>query len=118
MALATFTPPRAPNIGTEDSPQVNLLKAAFGDGYTQVAAAGINHIRRVISLQWEVLTPTQAKAITDFFVAQGGYTPFYYTPSNETTPVKWTCEEWKDRRDRGGLRTVSATFVQSFNLLT
>jgi phage-related protein len=118
MAIATFTPPRAPNVGTEDAPKVSLLKAEFGDGYTQATAAGINHIRRIISLEWEVLTPTQAKAMTDFFVAQGGYKPFWWTPSNEATPLKWTCEEWKDKRDKGGLRTVSATFIQSFNLVT
>lgn len=118
MPLTTFTPPRAPDPGTNDSPKVSVLKAEFGDGYTQATAAGINHIRRSLSLTWSFLSPTQAKAITDFFVARGGYTPFYYTPSDESTPVKWTCEEWRDEREKSGFRKVTATFMQSFNLLT
>ena len=118
MTLATFTPPRAPAAGTKDSPKVNLLRADFGDGYTQASANGINSVRRVLSLTWELLTPTQASTITSFFVTQGGYTPFYYTPSNESTALKWTCETWDDERGQSGLRKVTATFVQSFSLLT
>lgn len=118
MAIATFTPPRAPDVGTQDAPKLSLLKADFGDGYSQITASGLNHIRRNLSLSWEYLTPTAAKTITDFLTAQGGYKPFYYTPSNETTAVKWTCEEWRDERLKGGMRKVTATFVQSFNLVT
>lgn len=118
MTISTFTPPRAPNFGTEDSPRVAILRAEFGDGYTQATAAGINHIRRTLSLNWEALTPTQAKAITDFFVAQGGYKSFWWTPSNESTALKWTCAEWKVKTEKAGFRSLSATFVQSFNLTT
>jgi phage-related protein len=118
MTLATFTPPRKPDRGTEDTPKVKVLKAEFGDGYTQSSPDGLNHIRRQMTLSWEMLNPTQAAAITGFFVAQLGCTPFWWTPSDETTPVKWTCEDWKDKRGDGGFRTVQATFVQSFNLLT
>lgn len=118
MALQVFNPPVAPSPGTEDKPKFKLLKAEFGDGYTQIARDGVNHIRRVLALSWEVLTPTQANAIVDFMLAQGGDTPFWYTPSDETTPVKWTCADPSMKRGEGGMRSVSLTLEQSFNLMT
>lgn len=116
MALQTFSPPIPPSPGTTAKPKLKLLKAEFGDGYTQSARDGLNHIRKTLSLEWEILLPDQAKQITDFFELQGGDIPFYYTPSDETTPIKWTCEEWDDKRTDGGLRNVTCTFEQSFSL--
>jgi phage-related protein len=116
MALPTFTPPRAPSPGTLRKPKLSLLRAEFGDGYTQTSRAGLNHIRRTLSLTWEYLTPTQAKAITDFLEARGGDQPFYYTPSDESAAVKWTCADWSDRAGKVGYRTISAEFEQSFTL--
>ena len=104
--------------GTTVKPKLKLLKAEFGDGYTQVTRYGLNHKRKTISLTWETLTPTQASEIVTFFESHGGDTPFYYTPSDESTPIKWTCEEWDDQRKTGGLRKVTATFEQCFNLMT
>lgn len=118
MPLQTFTPPVAPSPGTGRTQQIKLLKAEFGDGYTQTALDGLNPIRRSLDLTWETLTPTQAKTITDFLNARGGTDPFWYTPSDETAPVKWTCEQWSDKNKKGGFRTITATFVQSFSLLT
>jgi phage-related protein len=118
MTIQTFTPPRAPDPGSEDSPKIKLLEAEFGDGYTQASPDGINHIRRNMTLSWEFLSPTQALVITNFLQARGGYEPFWWTPSNESTAVKWTCKEWRTKREKGGLVTVNATFIQSFNLLT
>lgn len=115
MAL-TFTPPIAPSPGTTVKPTFKLLKAEFGDGYTQTTRHGLNHRRRSISLTWETLTPAQAATIIDFLNARGGDEPFWYTPSDELVPILWTCEEFEDKRKQGGLRTVSAVFVESFNL--
>ncbi|UIN38288.1 phage tail protein [Methylobacterium oryzae] len=114
MAVPTFTPPYAPTDST-DKPEVKLLKAEFGDGYTQTAGDGMNHIRKVVDLSWEVLTPAQAKEIEAFFVARGGFEPFYYTLSDDDTPILWTCEEWS--RKRGTPNTMEATLRQCFTLV-
>lgn len=116
MALLTFTPARAPSPGTTNTPELKVLSASFGDGYTQEAPDGLNHIRDVLILSWDKLHPTDAAAIVAFFVARGGTTPFYYTPSDGTV-AKWTCKEWSDERTTGGMRTVKATLRQSFSLL-
>jgi len=119
MTLATFTPPIAPSPGTTDKPKVKILKADFGDGYSQWAPDGLNNIRRTLSLTWEVLLPAQALAITSFMFTQAAAAlPFYYTPSDETTAVKWTCDNWEDKRGDNGIRTVVATLEQSFALIS
>lgn len=118
MTLPTFTPPVPPSPGTTNKPEFRVLSAGFGDSYSQDAPDGINNVRKVLSLAWDTLLPIQAKAITDFLEATRGAGIFYYTPSNEAVPIKWTCREFSDRRGEAGMRTVSATFRQSFNLAT
>ena len=116
MAYETFQPPVPPSPGTENTPEFKLLEAEFGDGYTQTTRDGMNHIRDVLSLQWDTLTPAQAAYITGFIRRHGGDTAFLYTPSDETTPIKWTCKEISDIRGKGGLREVKCVFRRSFNI--
>ena len=118
MPLPTFTPPVAPSPGTTDKPEFKVLVADFGDGYTQGSADGLNNVQRVLSLNWETLTPAQCNTIMNFLKGTKGTGIFYYTPSNEATALKWTCSEVSDKRGEGGLRSVTATFRQSFNLAT
>lgn len=118
MPLDTFTPPIPPSPGTSNKPELKILDAAFGDGYDQPTPDGLNHIRRVLSLQWETLTPANCKTITDFLEGKLGTEPFYYTPSDEVSPVRWTCREWNDRRGQRGFRMLSATFREYFGSLT
>jgi phage-related protein len=115
MALQTFNPDPRPT-DSDEKPEVKLKKAEFGDGYTQTSRDGLNHIREVLSLSWESLTATQAQAIYDFFKSHGGDIPFWYTPSDSTTPIKFTCEEWS--RKKTTPNTMTATLKQSFNLGT
>ncbi|OCP21894.1 MULTISPECIES: phage tail protein [unclassified Ensifer] len=114
MALPTFEPPVQPSPGTGRKTKFNLLKAEFGEGYTQVTRAGINHRRRELTLVWEVLIDDQAWAISDFLEQRGGDRAFYYTPPRESVPVKWTCEEFDDTVNNDGTRKIAATFVQSW----
>jgi phage-related protein len=94
MPLMTFNPPIAPSPGTRHSPKADVLAAEFGDGYTQSAPNGLNHIKQAIVLRWEGLTDDQYQIIRDFFENHGGYLAFYYQPRDRSTPLKWTCKEW------------------------
>jgi phage-related protein len=118
MALNTFTPPVAPSPGTNRKTKPKLLKADFGDGYAQTAADGVNWLKSTVTLTWDILLPTDATTIITFFRNQGGYTPFYYTLSDDSTANRWTCEEWSEERGQGGLRKVTATLTQYFGVLT
>ncbi len=115
MAIPTFDPPIDPTPGLSRKTNYKLLKAEFGDGYTQTTRDGINHRRRQITLAWEALTDCQAWEISDFLEERGGDLDFYYTPPRESVPVKWKCEEWEDTVNADGTRKISATFQQSFS---
>lgn len=117
MTLATFTPAVAPSPGTSRKPEIRLLKASFGDGYTSVSPDGLNHIRRTLDLRWDVLTRGQAETIEAFLEAHGGgTTPFLYTPPGAPAPVKFTCEAWQRTDNAAQLCAFTATFKQSFSL--
>lgn len=110
----TFYPPLPPAPGTSMTPAIKLLVAEFGDSYEQTTPDGINHIRDKISLRWEDVHPADAIEIETFLRAKQGYLPFYYTPSDDLSPILWTCKVWSYSRNRSGFRTLSAEFVQSF----
>lgn len=116
MALTTFTPPVTPSIGMTDTPELKIISAEFGDGYTQEQPAGLNHIRRVVKLRWNVLALDEAQAIEAFFKARKGTEPFSYRIPREPASTKWTCKEWNTSRNSGGFTSIEATFRQSFNL--
>lgn len=113
MALKTFRPPVGPSPGTNFKPQVKLLEAEFGDGYSQPTPDGINHIRETVELKWDGLAECEMHAINDFFKERKGSDAFYYKPAGFSKPLKWTCKEWtRDLSD--GVWRMSATFVESF----
>ncbi|MHB2165731.1 phage tail protein [Alsobacter sp. R-9] len=116
MALTIFNPPLPPSVGLKRRPEVKLLKAEFGDGYTQIARDGINHIRMTVELQWDALTATQAVLILNFLEERGGDQAFLYTPPGFSTARKWRCEEWEDTAiSANGYRSVRAVLREDFN---
>ena len=118
MSVPTFNPPLTPSPGSADKPEIKLLEADFGDGYTQATPEGLNSIRRVVSLKWDVLTIAQASQILAFFTAQQGSAPFYYTIPGEGAAVLWTCKEFGQGFAAYNYRSVTATLRQSFNLVS
>ncbi|HEY8566589.1 MAG TPA: phage tail protein [Beijerinckiaceae bacterium] len=118
MTLQTFAPPVPPTAGgVVRKQQLKLLKASFGDGYSQTTRDGLNHMRRVVDLTWEVLTPAQADAIVDFLEDHGGDLPFLYTAPGDDTARRWTCDTWQETHIVHPYRAVTATFEQSFSLV-
>lgn len=115
MPIQTFNPRIAPSPGTNVSQKIRLRKADFGDGLTYLQRDGLNHIRRSIKLSWDLLHPLDAAYIVDFLKLHAGTYPFWYTPSDDYTAIKWTCSEWTDDRIEGGYRRISATFEESFD---
>jgi phage-related protein len=109
MPLQTFTPP-VPPTSLKKRPKLSILTASFGDGYTQKTADGMNHNRTILELTWETLIPAHADAIASFFEAHKGTDAFLYNGT------KFTCDTWQDDTWRGGFRTITATFEESFNL--
>ena len=116
MPLVTFSPSIAPSPGTSHKPRVKLLVAEFGDGYSQAAPKGLNHIQQTVSLRWDGLTETQMAELKLFFEERGGYRPFYYQPRGFSAPLKWTCSTW-NYSDAAPWR-FEAMFEQSYTTET
>lgn len=95
------------------TPEFKLKKADFGDGYSQVTRDGLNHIRRVVSLRWDVLTEAQADTIENWILGKGGDTPFLYALRGDAAR-QWTCE--RISRTRGSPNTVAIELREDFAL--
>lgn len=91
-----------------------LLSAKFGDGYSQDAPDGLNHMLRVWQLQFIDRTAAECDAIEAFLVGQGGYLSFDWTPPNGAAG-KWKCgiqNGWQRTRRRGTLGSITCTFEE------
>jgi phage-related protein len=109
------TLPIQPDRSTSKATKARVLTAEFGDGYTQRAGDGIHVLRDEISLSWPALDTTSANTLISFFEQHEGYQAFLWTPFRESTPKKYTCEEWSESYPGNNLTTVSATFKQQFD---
>lgn len=116
--MATFpTITYAPVVGASRKQEARVLKAQFGDGYAQRASDGINNVVATYDLTWEDISRDDAKTLDDFLTARGGYESFDWTPPGEASPKKWTCAQWSVDHRNPVLDTVTATFVQCFDLV-
>ena len=113
MPFVTFNPPVRQSPGTKDAPEIKVLSAEFGDGYTQEAPDGSNNVRSVVSLKWEVLLEDQATAIYDFLRARAkDAKPFYYDLTGQQMR-KWTCKTFDRTWDTPN--SVTATLRENFS---
>lgn len=139
MTTETFMPAFWPSPGAQSKPELKILKAEFGDGYTQPTPDGLNHIRQVLTLTWELLEADEKAQIVRFFEDHGGTKPFYFampgefqmenlaceTPQdgeyaarhallNGQQPAAWTCENWSVTARAAQMFDITATLRQSF----
>jgi phage-related protein len=70
-----------PDRGLKADQKPRILKAAYGDGYEQRVAAGINNLPESWSLTWKNRTSAEANKIVKFFEVQGGVTAFDWFPT-------------------------------------
>lgn len=143
MSTPEFKPPMTPSIGVVRKPEIKLLRAEFGDGYTQTAANGMNHIREVLQLRWDVLTKDEADEIEGFLRERGGWQSFTYRlpyaereraflepgdegyvanidrqrdATYERPAMKFTCDDWQITQSAAFHYAIDATFRQDFSL--
>ncbi|WP_109047007.1 phage tail protein [Azospirillum sp. TSA6c] len=114
--VPVFLPPCPPVTGSTIEPEVKVLTAGFGDGYTQRAPDGIHNIRDQYSLSWEYLDTDQARAIEEFLRARRGAESFLWKPPGEPDRRRWICSKWKRTRTHYLFSSISATFVEVFDL--
>lgn len=114
---STLTTTVSPSTDSSKDTEVKILKAQFGDGYSQRSADGLNAKRRKYNFIWKGLTQTQSDDLEAFLVARAGAEAFYFTPPNESTPILFTCEKWTQSTPAPGGLTLSAAFEEQFDLI-
>lgn len=111
--MATFT--WTPSLGPRAARKPNIKAVSFGDGYEQRLAFGINTRPEVWSVEFRARTTSEANAIDTFLAARNSVEAFdWTTPSGVTARFK--CEEWERTIEEPNVETVSATFIQVFDL--
>lgn len=110
--MATFT--YTADFGARVTTRPRIRVVAFGDGYEQRQADGINARADVWDLQFQNRTNSDTAAIIGFLEARNGVEAFDWTPPNEVTAIKVVCREWNKSIDRFNLNTVSAQFQRVY----
>lgn len=88
------------------------LNAQFGDGYSQVAADGINNSTTSVQLNF-IGKSVAMQPIIDFLNAKAGVTAFYWTPALGVRGT-YRCKNPQIKSDGGDMHTITATFEQVF----
>lgn len=94
----------------QKKPRVRV--AAFGDGYEQRLADGINSAPRAWQLSFTRQT-AEADAIEAFFAARNGVEAFDWTPPYGAAG-KWVAREWSVSLIGPVAKTISVTFDEVF----
>lgn len=110
MATFTYTPDFGVSAGY--APRVRVV--AFGDGYEQRQADGINARTDTWDLTFQSRTNADTAAILQFLELRAGVEAFDWTPPNEASAIRVVCRQWNKTVDRYNLNTVTAQFVRVY----
>ncbi len=111
--MATFT--WIPSIGASLTLKPTVRRVAFGDGYEQRQAFGINTQAEVWALEFRGQTSAQASAIDTFLRAPGAVQAFEWTTPSGASG-RFVCDEWSRVVEEPNVEGVRATFRQVFDL--
>lgn len=117
MPLQTFAPVVNPTPPITARIEPRVLKAQFGDGYSQRAGDGLNTRRRTYELTWETLIRTEIDDIVGFFEALQDGEAFYWTPNDGSAQGVFTLKDWSASRITYAEYSCSATLVEEFDLV-
>ena len=110
--MANFPTTVAPSYGASKSSQPRINVAAFGSGYSQRSAVGINNDLKEWNFTWENISETNADEIETFLEARGGHESFSYQPAGESASKKYICVSWVKSISYLNRATIEATFLQ------
>lgn len=94
------------------------LEATFGDGYTQVAKAGINNAIDKWSIVWDALTESEMLTVQAALDSTNGVDYLTWTPCNETVSKKFRItKDGYTRTNNGRLFKIVCPVVQIFDII-
>lgn len=115
MTTPTLEMPMQPSYGpTKKDVQFDILKAEFGDGYSQRAADGINNSKEMYDVGWDSLTIAEANDIEAFIRARKGYESFFISSYDResTSTRKFTCQKMSRKPAKPGYDSITLTLEE------
>ena len=105
--------------GPRKSIRASVLRANFGDGYSQRAGDGINVLVENWSIEWENLDSTEVAALETQLEGARGVDSITWTPHGESTAKKFTVAQWEINPKVGSVGVAwigSAVFRREYDL--
>jgi len=94
-----------------------VLRADFGDGYTQAVPDGINNEEEMWELSFDQYPIADVQTLESFFDSLGAADYFYWTPPYEATSKKWRQEgEYSVSFDGPLTKTMTVSIKRVFTL--
>lgn len=95
--------------------EARVLRADFGDGYSQVAGDGINAYNETWQMSFNNRPKADVAAIRAFLDSVSEISPFDWTPPDEVTVKKWRLRgKYSIRDGERDARTISFTIERYF----
>lgn len=116
MALQTFTPPVAPQIGGSAPTEFRASEIRYGDGYGDRSGDGLNAESTNVTLVWRTIDPAHVDTIKQFMSDRGGHEAFWYTPPREAAPRKFVCRRMDRRHTKRHRDSLTITLEEVFDL--
>jgi phage-related protein len=97
------------------------ISAQFGDGYSQVAADGLNAVYDIWSITWGNLNQSETMLLEGVLSNCGSWTTFLWTPCQETVQKKFRLtKDGYTRTKTGGASvrswSITTKLVQIFDI--
>ena len=117
--ITGFSAAVMPDKGFSKSDQPRVLSTAFGDGYEQRLADGINVLDQSFTLQFKTRAKAEIDDLITFFVSLGGVDvcKFTYADSNSggsEASVKAIARNWSQTFDYGDYYSLSVILDRTY----
>lgn len=106
-----------PSFGLTKSQSYRVLKANFGDGYSQRSADGLNTEQETFDPTWNNMTYTQYQRLSSYLATRKGFRAFLWQSPMDGEQKPYICESFSTTIVSYRVYTVSAKFTRVYDLL-
>lgn len=106
--------PIQPDYSSQLKKKPRVHKVAFGDGYEQRTADGLNANPDGWDLTWEELTKSEVLTLMTFFDGLAGVTAFTWQSPYAAAAKKYVSELWTVTPISDNVHNLTATIYQVF----
>jgi len=110
MADLPIEPDYSSPVGFEP----RVLKAGFGDGYSQRTEDGLNANPEAWELSFQELTDAETQTLLDFFGGLKGVSNFTWQHKFASASKKYLCSKWNAVPAGDNDNSVTASIVEVF----